>query len=723
MKGTAARFFRLGVSLTVLVTVGWVLVGQAAKPVKHGVSLPTDWSHQHLVFSHPSTPERAARANADVRYWQQIHRREQRLVLATQPDRAVGNLRRRLHLTHQATTQNLKRDWSESLGAGATAGAGNYPAKFSFDTTTAFCDANTTPDFVVYSTGPAGLGTQASIVAYDNLYNGCGGQTPLLYWAYNTGGEILTSPVLSLDGTQVAFVQTTGGAPGVASLVILKWHKGDGTVGSPVTLVPTTAPLWPGCTAPCMFEVPLQDNLLGPLDDTTSSPFYDYDNDIVWVGGTKGWLHKITGVFKGTPAEIHTGQFPVQVNNAVFLSSPVYDRNSHDVFVSDTAGFLYRVSSTGGVTSSGQLDASHLETMAGPVVDAVAGVVYVFSADDGTTNCTDGTNHFGCTGVFQLPTNFSANSTGTEVVVGSSNLSHFPNPLFLGAFDSAYFEAPATSPTGNLYVCGNTGGIPTLYQVPIVSGVMSPSIVVTPLANTGSTAACSGVTDVPNPNQPPLPSERLFVSVANDGTSTPCSSGGCVLSFVDAPWVPDNNYAVGEQVLSLQMHVETVTVGGTSAFYAVNHPTWTTQIGDTVTDGTPPNQITWIDQGSLTAPFSTWAPLTSYITPLIKILDPNGNVQALTTTGTTSASPTWSTIPGTTTPDGSAVWMNVGALGTAALPMPGGTSGMIIDNTLGTFTVPGDSEIYFTTLTDQSACGATVGTSGCAVQASQTGLN
>ena len=242
MKGTAARFFRLAVSLTVLVTVGWVLTGQAAKPVKHRTSLPTDWSHQHLIFSHPSTPERAARANADVRYRQQVQRREQALALTTRSEDAVlANIRRR-RLTHQATTKNFKRDWSENLGSGASAGAGNYPAKYSFDTTTAFCDGAlppNQPDFVVYSTGPAAAppATQASIVAYDNLYQGCGGATPLLYWAYNTGGEILTSPVLSLDGTQVAFVQTTGGAPGVASLVILKWHKGDGTVGLPLTLV------------------------------------------------------------------------------------------------------------------------------------------------------------------------------------------------------------------------------------------------------------------------------------------------------------------------------------------------------------------------------------------------------------------------------------------------------------------------------------------------------
>ena len=173
------------------------------------------------------------------------------------------------------------------------------------------------------------------------------------------------------------------------------------------------------------------------------------------------------------------------------------------------------------------------------------------------------------------------------------------------------------------------------------------------------------------------------------------------------------------------MHVETVMQAGTSANLPTNPPAWTTQIGQTVTDGNVGlgTDVVWIDQGSLTAPFSTWASSTTYVTPLIKILDPTGNVQALTTAGTTGATPpAWNTTPGRTTTDGSAQWTNVGPLGTAALPMPGGTSGMIIDNTLGDITVTGDSEIYFTTLTDQT-CATSGGTGGCAVQASQIGLN
>jgi hypothetical protein len=43
-----------------------------------------------------------------------------------------------------------------------------------------------------------------------------------VYWAFNTGGQVLTSPTISGYGKQVAFVQTTGG---IADLVIAGLRK------------------------------------------------------------------------------------------------------------------------------------------------------------------------------------------------------------------------------------------------------------------------------------------------------------------------------------------------------------------------------------------------------------------------------------------------------------------------------------------------------------------
>jgi hypothetical protein len=56
----------------------------------------------------------------------------------------------------------------------------------------------------------------------------------------------------------------------------------------------------------------------------------------------------------------------------------------------------------------------------------------------------------------------------------------------------------------------------------------------------------------------------------------------------------------------------------------------------------------------------------------------------------------------------------------ASLAGSGGTSGIIIDNAVGTGTMAGSSQVYFSTHGNQT-CG-TSGTGGCAVQASQSAL-
>lgn len=60
-----------------------------------------------------------------------------------------------------------------------------------------------------------------------------------------------------------------------------------------------------------------------------------------------------------------------------------------------------------------------------------------------------------------------------------------------------------------------------------------------------------------------------------------------------------------------------------------------------------------------------------------------------------------------------------GAAPSAGLVTPGGTSGIVIDNTSST---TGASQVYFSTLSN-STCATSAGTGGCAVQASQSALN
>jgi hypothetical protein len=674
------------------------LMSQAA-PDPKATPIISDWSSHKVIFSKPATPEQAKRMDKDPRYWQQQYRGKSPLV--TSPEEITNRRNYR-----------LKRDWQESMGTNASVGAGNYPAKYSFAASIANCGNAPQPDFVVYSTGLTGTSTQASIVAYDNLYSACTGIVPSVYWAYNTSGRILTSPVFSYDGTQVAFVQTNAALHG--TLVLLRWSaSGSETIGNPGTPTPENHSHYQGCPAPCVTSALLTDSSGTPADDTTSSIFYDYSSDTAYVGDSHGWLHKFTPLFNGGPTEIRSGGWPVFVNssNPLPLSDPVHQYLG-DVFVGDAGGYLYRVDPSGGVTTSGQLDYG-TGIVDSPMVDATAGLVYVFASSDGSTNCADGA---ACAAVYQLASNFVDGDSGTAVAVGQSvvyGMMLTPNPLYDGDFDSGYKNS--LNATGNLYVCGNTGGNPTLYRVPIQAGVMGEVSVGPSLSSTSSDAACSAVTDFLNPNATGGATEWIFVSTQGNGVPAACAHGGCVLNFKDTPWLPNTTYSVGQEVLDTNLHIEVVETAGRSGSSV---PTWNGS-----TDGvTPDGSVQWLDQGLLTTTTpSAWIMNHVYHTKAL-ILDSNSNIEYVSTGGTSGATiPTFNTTAGGNTTDGTVTWTNLGAIATAALPAAGGASNIIIDNFVGSGTLAGASQVYFSTLGNQTC--STSGTSGgCAVQASQSAL-
>jgi hypothetical protein len=691
---STARFLRLGGCLSALVILGWVLTGHAAPPVQEG--LPTDWSHRHVIFSQPSTYEQVNRITSDPRYWQQWYRDNVPRALPVEEEGSPNAI------LDPASTG----DWSENLGTGASIGAGNFPAKYGFQITTASCS-----DYVVFSTGLAGSSTQATVVGFKNLYSGCGGIVPTVAWAYNTGGQILTSPVISTTGgDQVAFVQT---ASSQGTLVLLKWGSG-GTVGAPVTPTTVSNAAYRTCTSPCMTTILLKNGLGVAVDDTTSSVFPDYSHDIIWVGGASGWLHQITGVFRGSPAEVNTGGFPVQLSaTAAFLSSPAHDQTSGLVFVGDSNGFLYRVT-TGNppvVTKSGQLDHG-TGLVTGPIVDSTAEKVYVFSSSDGSAACLGGVP---CSAVYLLPALFATGATGGKAVVGVSRVAPAPNPMYEGGVDSTY--RASVNATGNLYVCGNTAGAPTIYQIPITAGVMGTVLTGGPLS--GSTTKCSPVTDVPNPNATGGVNEWIFASAQTNGLGNNCAGSGCMMNFMVQPWLPLHAYALGQQILDTNLHVQVVRVAGTSKAGA--HPAWNAATDGSTTDG----GVRWTNQGPHAANHPAWIASHAYAAGFL-ILDSNNNVEWVQTAGTSRTAaqghPVWSTTINGATTDNTVRWRNLGPVATQSVVTAGGASGIIIDNTVGSGTMAGSSQIYFSTLGNQT-CTTSGGTGGCAVQASQSGLN
>ena len=698
MKGNAVGVVRFACALLGVVAAGWFLVVHAAKPAAEG--LPTDWTHRHVIFSQPATMEQVQRIAQDPRYWQQWYRNKNSRILTFAPeDESVPALRfRQIDTTRSGF-------WSENMGTNATVGAGNYAAKYSFRTTSASCT-----DYVVFNTGLTGASNQASIIAYDNVYSGCAA-APSVYWAYNTGGQILTSPAISGDGTQIAFVQTNGTT---ASLVLLTYAASGGSASAPAALTTVSNAAYRTCTAPCMTTVPLENTASAGINDTTSSVFPDYTHDVIYVGGASSWLFKISGVFRGNPAEVTAGGFPVQLNTAAptALTSPIYDFQSGDVFVSDAGGYLYSVSAAGVVTTSAKLDFGAGITAA-PIVDSTAELVYAFSSNDNSGTCTGG-----CAGVyiFKIAT-FPTAPTEAKVGTGSAAAG---KSLYEGDFDSVYQNS--TNGTGDMYICGATGADPILYRVAVANGTVSSSSVVGTV--TTSDAACSPVTDVYNSNGVHGPEEWVFFGVANNGTPSGCTTG-CGMSSVNMPWTASTAYAVGQEILVHRggnnlNYINVVITAGTSGTVA---PTWPTAIDAQTTDGS----VTWINQGNpngatgLVAP-SAWAARTAYANRS-RILDGSGNVEIATKAGTSGTTqPTWpANAGGTITTDGTMHWINGGAWPVLSVSSAGGVSGIIMDNVVGSGTQAGASQIYFSTLTNQT-CSTSGGTGGCATQASQSGL-
>ncbi len=407
-----------------------------------------------------------------------------------------------------------------------------FPAFFGASFTSASC----TDDFVVFPTGQTGSATSATIVAGNNLYSSCSGEVPSALWVLNTGAARVTnSPVISADGTEVAFIQSDGTN---ASLVVVKFAP-TGSNGSLTT--PTTVSDITTCTnLPCMTVT----NLAG--DDTYSSPFYDFfqGNDVLYVGDDNGSLEKFTGVFNGAiagPTTINLGADP--------LASPVVDDGLGCVYVGDTAGYVYRVNSgiSGTACTSTTFSANAKSAILGNgpntgifdgvLLDPSAGELYAFVAASkvmGTCALNDN-----C--VAQYPTDFANAASPTQVEsTGGGGASY---PLYAGTFDNVYYSA--ATPTGNLYIAGDTGVTTgaSLDRIPIANGVMgTPFTARVNMTPNGAHPWPSPLTEFCNNGASPCVAsgtattsgtDRLFLSL-NRASFTGCNNSagnGCVLAF------------------------------------------------------------------------------------------------------------------------------------------------------------------------------------------------
>jgi hypothetical protein len=834
-----------------------------AQEHRQRVSLTTDWSHRHMVYSKARSPMQALSLERDPRYLQQWYRRNAAL---NNSSRRGGRGNPGNPGEPEQNESAMTRDWSELLGTNtsvATVGEDDFPAKFSFDVDDANCDTATQPDYVVYNTSVApqatqttavstdhftatpgatntttvgattytwhsttgnctgtpciiegasatqaaanfraaidnnsaqcgstapcflnlpganasvtatvltttttltsktvgatgnftftttdgtsetlatvttGANVQASIVAYDNLYSGCSGTKPHIYWAYNTGGTISTSPILSLDGSQVAFIHTP--ASGGASLVILKWKSAEGATYNATTTAaatPGSSTATPATYVSCKSgatSCQLTLAFANATNDSNSSPFYDYNTDVLFVGDDTGHIHKFTGVFKGTPTEVNNPWVTLTHASITDVATgPIFEGGSGRIFVGDHAGYLYNISCTlsgnpalcttagvlATVTPSTNLSAGGNGIFDSPVVDGTAGQVYVFASHNvgiGAANRSQ---------VSQFPITFaSGNSATSNTVV--SNSSTEATSLFAGDFDNVYYSSDFGStggnqPSGNMYVCGVVTGVPNLYQIPITANAMGTAVVVRPLASVAT--PCGPITEATSQNALGGTEDWIYMDVEASSTQNGtygCAAGGCVMNLSVTQWTPSSSFVIGQHITDSNGDIEIVTTGGTSKSGA--HPIWATAGGTTADGG-----ISWFNQG-LALSFTSWTASTVFAANAI-ILDQNNFIQEVTSAGVTPhrsgiTIPTWGAeTTGLTTTDGNLTWTNRGAAGFSTIAAAGGSSGFIIDNFVPAGTLAGASQIYFTPLAS-STCTTSGGTGGCAVQASQAALH
>lgn len=522
-------------------TLALCLRAQEPRAVRIGV--PQDWSTRHLVFTGGASPQMMAEAAKDPRSWiSWVHRTAPLWKNARMLDTDPSSDRALPQLPIQAPIRFRSRiDWSLSLGGTGGMPVAETPAKYSFNANMAPDCVNDFVVFVINATPNAG--SQANILAVNNLYSGpppntCGAN-PNFMWSYAVGnGSIVLSPVLSLDGTKVAFIEASSPNP---TFNVLKWVTGQGTNattgavapgsgGSSVTSLNYTNTTVTGCTA-------------SPTSNSNSSAFVDYAHNVAYVGANNGILYRIKNVFTGTP----TLDYCITVKTGASLTSPVYDFASGKVFISDGQSVYGFIPGTTSFTAAGSIQVAGTagSIVLSPIVDSTNGFLYVFAShNNSNTNVI----------VSQIPVSLVSH---VDAAIGPFFTGQF---ILDGDFDAKYYNNGPTN--GSLYACGTQTGAstkPSLYTLSFqASGIMNTTPAMSNNVNINSAAnpagTCSPLLEFFNGT-----TDRLFAGVGRQGATT----GANLVSM----WVISNRITSNT---TLPSATATNELGGTSGFAVDN---------------------------------------------------------------------------------------------------------------------------------------------------------
>jgi hypothetical protein len=507
----------VGLCLSLIACLG--LGGQAQEqPRQPHVGRVQDWSYRQVTMSGGLSTADLDKARVEPRILSRLV--ERNLPSASPNVRRFGPNGRGPQRPVRPLTPSLKIDWSVPLGAGIVA-PNMFPAKYSFDINAAPNCAN---DYVVYGLNVAGVtGGQANLVGVTNLYSGTGGlcgANPTVNWAYNgstAGGSVLTSPVLSLDGTKIAYVESAATS---SIFHVLTWKAGDGTsaTASAFPLLPTNCAAGTSCLKSVTYAT--------TATDTLASPWVDYQTDKGFVASNDGKIYRISCVFacalNTQPTVEWTYTLPVAGTGgaAAQPNGPVYDFPSGRLFVGDQLGEVWVINAKTNTPSlnagpvmigGGGCTAAHPPGRTGTGADCAAnggsfGIpdsvimdsssnsqsIFLFSGNDGTS------------GASAVVAQLKMDLTGlVRVHVGLGSVGRtIPNwNIHSGAFDNTYFGA--TPSGGHLFLCGTDTGTTQPYHYwigfsayPTMDSAPSGSLFRVMVAD----IPCSPYTELFNPN-------------------------------------------------------------------------------------------------------------------------------------------------------------------------------------------------------------------------------
>lgn len=474
----------VGVLCVGFLSRGAVVAAQEGTANRH-VGVVQDWSDRNIVFTYDGLQQHPELLRTEPRVMRKLMQSLQRSLPAG------------LHNTEEAAQSAGHRDWSFPLGRSHVA-TNMYPAKYSFDPSQTPSCQN---DFVVFGLDTGGAtGGQANLVGLNNLYSGTGGicTGPTVLFAYNisSNGKVATSPVLSEDGTKIAFVESQGAA---SIFHVLTWKAGQGTSVT-AAVAPTT----------------MTSLTYSTYSTTTSAPWVDYSDDIAYVGDDNGTIYEISPVFTGTPALVRS----ISVSSTYRMSPPVLDRELGQLLVGSRNGDLYEIDTATWALNAlivGAHGGTNPGVLAPPIIDVTNGTAFVTSSNDGTSAV-----------IVQVDISALTQLEKARIGIGA----HSKTVLSIGqpALDNNYYNNPST---GAIYACG-TGTddtTPWLYTFGFSGIDMNTTPASSQQLLTSTTATCTNFTEFFNPNVG-AGTDFFFFGLTEDCTGT--GTSGCVVDLTSS---------------------------------------------------------------------------------------------------------------------------------------------------------------------------------------------